>query len=80
MGRPLGSRNKHTLHTRETVVAAILSTYKALGGEKFMLEWARQEPTEFMRIYAKLLPKEEKVTLDGTLQVKAIERIIVKAK
>ena len=80
MGRPLGSRNKNTLHTRETVVAAILSTYKAIGGEKSYADWAKANPSEFYAQWIKLLPREEKVTLDATVQVQAIERIIVKAK
>lgn len=73
-GRPKGSPNKTSKDARQT----ILNTFTKLGGEKFMLEWARNEPTEFMRIYAKLIPREEKVTMDGTLAIKAIERIIIK--
>lgn len=73
-GRPKGSPNKTSKDTRQT----ILNTFTKLGGEKFMLEWAKQEPTEFMKIYAKLLPREEKVTMDATVAIKQIERIIIK--
>lgn len=74
MGRPKGSPNKVSNDVR----LQILGTYKKLGGDKFMLEWAKQEPTEFMKIYAKLIPREEKVTMDATVAIKQIERIIIK--
>ena len=70
MGRPKGSRNKNTLVMRENVVRAVLGVFQKLGGEQFMLDWAKNEPSEFMRIYAKLIPKEQKVDLEAT--VKAI--------
>lgn len=73
-GRPVGAKNKVSQDARQT----ILNTFTKLGGEKFMLEWAKQEPTEFMKIYAKLIPREEKVTMDATLAIKQIERIIIK--
>lgn len=75
-GRPLGARNRVTKDLKDT----ILNTFKAIGGEKSYADWARANPSEFYAQWIKLLPREEKVTLDGSLQVQAIERIIVKAK
>lgn len=41
----------------ETLAADILKVYKGLGGAKWLLEWARDNPTEFMKQgLARLLP------------------------
>lgn len=53
-GRKAGTPNKLSLSVKESV----LSTYKSLGGDKAMAIWARENQTEFYKIYAKLLPTE----------------------
>jgi len=48
----VGALNKSTLKVKE----ALEQTFEHLGGVQFMKEWASQEPTEFMKLYIKLLP------------------------
>jgi hypothetical protein len=57
-GRKRGSLDKaaRSLIT-EKVAGDILTTYKKLGSQKFLLEWAQQNQTEFIRqCLARLMP------------------------
>lgn len=65
MTTPLkGTRTKRGILTKaqrlaltETLAADILKVYRGLGGAKWLLEWARDNPTEFMKQgLARLLP------------------------
>jgi hypothetical protein len=55
-GRQPGSLNKTTASVKQ----ALLSAFDELGGVPALVEWARSEPTEFYKLYAKLLPAELK--------------------
>lgn len=52
MPRPVGSKNKVQACARENVLAV----FNRLGGTSGMADWARKNPNEFYRIYAKLVP------------------------
>lgn len=41
---------------RARVAQSVVNVYEKLGGEARMAEWADQNYTDFMKIYAKLLP------------------------
>ncbi len=53
-GRPKGSPNRLTKVFRE----AVMTVYHGLGGDKAFLQWAQENPTEFYRICARLIPQE----------------------
>lgn len=53
-GRKPGTPNKITKAFRE----AVLSVFGQLGGEQHLLKWAKEEPTEFYKIAARLIPTE----------------------
>lgn len=53
-GSRLGRPNK----TTTTVKAALEHAYNAIGGDKAFAAWATSEPTEFYKLYAKLLPTQ----------------------
>ncbi len=53
-GRKFGTPNRLTGAFRE----AVLHVYNGLGGHKAFLEWARENPTEYYRIAARLIPVE----------------------
>lgn len=65
-GRKKGSKNKMSADVRQSV----LDTYAAIGGDKFFAEWAKQKPSDFFQIYAKLLPKD--VNVDATVRLEDI--------
>lgn len=61
-GRPKGSKNKVTRVFREGVITA----YENLGGADALTDWARENPSEFYKICARLIPTE--MTVDANVQ------------
>ena len=53
-GRLPGTPNRLTTAMRE----AVLCVYEGLGGHAAFLQWAKENPTEFYRIAARLIPGE----------------------
>lgn len=54
MARPLGARNKIGAMVKENIVAV----FTRLGGTAAMAEWAKENLTEFYRLYGRLIPSE----------------------
>lgn len=63
-GRPKGTPNKLSKSVRETVLE-VFNKLQAEGGPAALENWAEQEPTEFYRIAAKLIPTEVKATIEA---------------
>lgn len=55
-GRKKGSPNKTTTEVKE----ALQTVYNKIGGDESFALWARTEPGEFYKLYAKLLPVQVK--------------------
>jgi len=53
-GRPLGSVNKLTKSAREAFQLA----FAGIGGAPALTAWAKKNPTEFWKLYARLIPVE----------------------
>ena len=64
-GRQRGTPNQVTGAFRE----AVLHVYKRLGGHAAFLAWARENPTEYYRIAARLIPVELRSEEDRTVRV-----------
>jgi hypothetical protein len=62
-GRKPGSKNKVSRTVKENVIAC----FDAIGGISAMTEWAKANPTEFFRLYGRLLPIETQIT--GELKI-----------
>lgn len=60
-GRPPGVPNKTTANVK----AALEEAFERMGGVPKLTEWADENPTEFYKLYAKLLP----VHLQGEIKV-----------
>ena len=60
--------------TRKRVVNAFLDAFHLIGGTPRLALWADENPTEFYRIYAKLLPKqtEAEVTTSGDMTIRHV--------
>ncbi|MFT3885666.1 MAG: hypothetical protein QM724_09610 [Flavobacteriales bacterium] len=56
-GRRKGVPNKLTIGAR----LAIQASFDELGGVAALTAWARKNPTEFYRLYARLIPIEANV-------------------
>ena len=57
-GRPAGSPNKATKALKDMILGALASA----GGEDWLLEQARINPTTFMNLIGKVLPSEMQVS------------------
>lgn len=55
MGRPRGSVNTVNASVREVFRQA----FEKLGGVPAMVEWARLNPTEFYKLYGRLIPQAQ---------------------
>lgn len=53
-GRPPGAKNKTTLKVK----AALNAVYDKRGGDKALLAWSDENPTEFYKLWGKQLPQE----------------------
>jgi hypothetical protein len=53
-GRPKGSKNLVNDNAR----ANIITVFREMGGIHRMVAWAQENPTEFYKIYARLIPQE----------------------
>jgi len=60
-GRTKGTPNK----TTASVKAALEEAFERMGGVDSLITWARSEPTEFYKLYAKLLPAEMNIKHSG---------------
>lgn len=68
-GRLPGSVNKTTAKAKDALEAA----FDGLGGVPFLLTWAKENPTEFFKIWAKLVPRDIEVgTEEGGIVVRVV--------
>ena len=76
-GRPAGSLNKSTKAVKE----ALQEAFEGMGGTESLIEWAKSEPTEFYKLWTKLLPAEVKaeVTTIGDQPVGKIQIEVISA-
>lgn len=53
-GRPKGLQNKNTL----SVKAALHQAFDLLGGVRALFEWAGKNPSEFYKLWGRMIPTE----------------------
>lgn len=76
LGQKTGGRQKGTPNkTTATVKSVLEETFERMGGVDAMHAWASENPTEFFKIYAKLLPVEMKGEVKHTGLDKLAERL-----
>lgn len=59
-------RHRPGKRTEETTITAkqkLANVFDTLGGEAAMVRWAKKNPTEFYRLWARLIPKEENINV-----------------
>jgi len=71
-GRKKGSVNVRTVQAKE----ALSQAFADLGGVPALVEWAQKNPTDFYRIWSKILPTEIKNADGGVFRVGIVEEII----
>jgi hypothetical protein len=53
---------------------SLLRVFEKIGGEAAMAKWARKNPTEFYRLWARLLPRDD----EGPMTVIGVEDLLRK--
>lgn len=70
IGKKTGGRVKGTPnHMSSGVKANIIGVFEKIGGRDEMARWAKENQTEFYRLYGRLLPTEVTGEGGGALQV-----------
>lgn len=64
-GRKKGVPNK----TTASVQAALTEAFDRRGGVDALIAWAEQDPTEFYKLWGKLIPKDIKAELSGNIGI-----------
>jgi hypothetical protein len=64
-GRTKGTPNKATADVK----AALCRAFDGLGGVPALIDWGRTNPTEFYRLWARLLPQDMKAQLSANVHV-----------
>ena len=59
IGRKPGVLNKSTASVKN----ALIEAFEKRGGIPSLVDWAEQDPTEFYKLWAKLLPQELTATI-----------------
>jgi hypothetical protein len=77
IGRKKGVPNKATKAVKE----ALQEAFEGLGGVPSLIAWAKEEPTEFYKLWSKIMPTEVKaeVTNIGESPVGKIQIEIISA-
>jgi hypothetical protein len=73
-GRKPGQQNKTTIEVK----AAILKAYTTIGGDKTFGDWAKENQTEFYKLFARLIPVEVKNADDKAFRVELVEEIVTR--
>ena len=70
-GRKKGTPNKSTA----AVKAALVDAFDQLGGVGSLVKWGKKNPTEFYKLWSKLLPTEIKNADGEKLRIEVVEEI-----
>lgn len=72
MGRKHGSKNKATKQIKEMIEGAL----SAVGGQQYLEQQAKENPTAFMTLVGKILPKDVNVGGQPGNPLKAITEVV----
>lgn len=67
-GRAAGTPNKIGATVKDNVIAV----FNRLDGTAGMAKWAQENPTEFYRIYSRLIPAEVDAKVEASLTVEIV--------
>ncbi len=73
-GRAKGTPNKSTKQIKDMIEGAL----NAAGGQAYLVQQAKENPSAFLTLVGKILPKDINATIAGELAISSIKRVIVK--
>ena len=74
-GRPKGSQNKNTMELKAMISGAL----QDVGGRDYLARQAEDNPTAFMNMLGKILPKDIKQEISGSIGISVEPKEIVSA-
>jgi hypothetical protein len=72
MGRPKGSKNKNTAQVKDMILTALSD----VGGVKYLVRQAEENPTAFLTLVGKVMPTQ--VTGDEDNPLRVINEIVLR--
>lgn len=63
------TKRKDKTVKREEIARAYDDAFELIGGVPRLALWAHEDPREFYKLHAKLIPTEQKTQFDGTVRV-----------
>lgn len=73
-GRPKGSVNKTTAKVKE----ALQAVYAKKGGDGALLTWAKENETEFYKLWGRMLPQELSGPDGAPIPYQEVKRTLVR--
>lgn len=73
-GRPKGGLNKSTASAK----AAMEEAFENMGGVASLKQWGNDNPTDFYKLWSKLIPSDIKAELSGVLDARITYKPMVK--
>lgn len=75
-GSRKGIPNKVTANIKEMIEGALSD----VGGRAYLAQQAKENPSAFLTLIGKILPKDINATIDGNINIKQIEIVVVDPK
>lgn len=70
-GRKRGRKNKMTM----TIKQAFEEAFRAIGAENGLTKWAEKNPTEFYRLFAKMLPTAAAIDVNQPSKIEIVNYV-----
>ncbi len=70
---------KNGAPSRKQVVAAFQDAFELIGGTPRLAIWANEHPTDFFKLYARLMPSSASVQLDHTGEI-TVHHVLPRSK
>jgi hypothetical protein len=67
-GRQKGSVNKTTASVKEALTVA----FAERGGVPALVQWANEQPTEFYKLWGRMMPTEVEAAVKGGLTIRVV--------
>ena len=66
---------RNTSFSRKEIVQAFEDAFELIGGVTRLSIWAHEHPTEFYRLYSKLLPSQSQTLVDHSGRLEIIHKV-----
>lgn len=70
-GRQKGSLNKTTVAAR----TAFQMAFDGVGGADALIAWAKENPTDFYKLYSKLIPQDVNANVGGDISIQIVSGV-----